>query len=236
MVDDKTVLGIIPARGGSKGVLRKNIRLLAGKPLIAYAIEVGLKSPSVDRVIVTTDDEEIAAIAREYGAEVPFMRPSELAGDSVPDKPVFQHVLNELKETESYHPDVLLNLRCTTPFKTVDDVESVVEKLVGSDCDSVRTMTSVEGVFHPYWMFKEQDGYAQPFLTGIDTEKNYQRQLLPSLYRLNGVVDGLKSVNLLSSGSFWGDRMGIVEVPEERAFDIDTEFELRVANLIMENQ
>lgn len=229
----REILAIIPARGGSKGVPRKNIRPLAGKPLIAYAIEAGLKSPSVGRVIVSTEDAEIARIAGAYGAEVPFVRPLELAGDDIHDPPVFRHALRWLEENEGYRPDFVLNLRCTTPFKSVEDVEAVIKKLDETGCDSVRTMTLAQGIHHPYWMYKERGGLAEPFVDGLDISRHFRRQLLPPVYRLNGVVDGARRSVMLQSENFWGERMAIVEIPEERAIDIDTEFDFEFAEFMM---
>ena len=113
----KEVLAIIPARGGSKGIPRKNIRPFAGYPLIAYSIAAGLQAKTVTRVIVTTDDDEIAEVARSYGAETPFLRPAELAQDLTTDLPVFQHALNWLASHEDYHPDVIVHLRPTSPVR-----------------------------------------------------------------------------------------------------------------------
>ena len=148
------ILAIIPARGGSKGLSRKNVRLLAGKPLLAYAVDVGLNSPSIDRLVVSTEDEEIADMARGLGAEVPFLRPRRLAEDDVPDQFVFRHVLERLQREENYSADFILNLRPTTPLKTVSDVENVVHKWRETGCDCVRTVTNTEGKYHPYWMIK----------------------------------------------------------------------------------
>jgi CMP-N-acetylneuraminic acid synthetase len=209
--------------------------MFAGRPLIAYAIEVGLRSPSVERVVVSTDDEEIAEVARACGAEVPFMRPAELAGDAVADLPVFMHVLNELRETQGYRPEYVLNLRCTTPFKTVEDVENVIAKLALPEYDSVRTMTQVHGVYHPHWMYIDKGGFAKSFVPDLDPEEAFQRQSLPEVFRLNGVVDGIKSRNIINFESLWGNKIGLVSVKEERSFDIDTEFDFRLAEIIANN-
>src|SRR5262249_7126007 len=118
------VVAIVPARGGSKAIPRKNVRLLGGVPLIAYSIEAGLTARTVDRVIVSTDDEEIAAVARRFGAEVPFMRPAALAGDSTPDLPVFQHALDWLDAHEGYRPEIVVQLRPTSPLRPPDCVDA----------------------------------------------------------------------------------------------------------------
>ena len=123
------VLGIIPARGGSKRVPRKNIKQLNGKPLLYYTIREAKKSKNIDRIIVTTDDREIADIALKFGAEVPFIRPCELAEDDTSDQPVFQHALQKLYEMDGYKPEIVLNLRPTSPFKTPEIIDQVVQKM-----------------------------------------------------------------------------------------------------------
>ncbi len=133
------VLALIPARGGSKGIPRKNIKDLGGHPLIAYSIAAGLSSELVTRTIVTTDDEEIACIARDYGAEVPFLRPEEFARDDTRDLPVFQHVLAWLHENEEYQPDVVVQLRPTSPFRSPELVDEAVQILLDNpQANSVR--------------------------------------------------------------------------------------------------
>src|SRR5512134_3581554 len=124
------ILALIPARGGSKGIPRKNIRNFAGSPLIAWSIAAGLQANSVSRVIVSTDDEEIASVAREYGAEAPFMRPSDLAQDRTTDLPVFEHALKWLEDIEGYKPDIVIQLRPTSPLRPKDCVDSAVRTLI----------------------------------------------------------------------------------------------------------
>ena len=125
-------MAIIPARGGSKNLPRKNIRMLAGHPLIAYSIAAGLRSRLVQRILVTTDDEEISQIASHYGAEVPFLRPASLAGDETADLPVFQHVLDWLKVEEEYRPDIVIQLRPTSPIRPPGCIDEAVELLIGT--------------------------------------------------------------------------------------------------------
>ncbi len=228
------VLAVIPARGGSKSIPGKNIKLLNGKPLIAYAIEAGLACKGIDRLIVSSDDQDILAIARQYGAETPFVRPSELAQDKTPDRPVFQHALNFLAKEDNYHPDLVLNLRPTTPFRSTEDIENVIQKWMDSNADSVRTVTKVEGVHHPYWMFNlDKQGWASPAVPGKTIEEYYQRQLLPPMYRLNGVVDGMLAEVVLHHKYYYGDKMALVEVPEERAHDIDTKEDFSFAEYLI---
>ena len=231
----RKILAIIPARGGSKGLPRKNVKLLAGKPLLAYAVEVGLNSPSIDRLIVSTEDEEIADVARRLGAEVPFLRPKSLAEDHVPDQPVFRHALAWLEREENYSADFSLNLRPTTPFKTVSDVEEVVRKWRETGCDCVRTVTKTEGKHHPYWMIKVEGDKAGSFVANIDMKEYHQRQLLPEAFYINGVVDGFTRDRVLREEPLYGGDMRVVWIPAERALDIDTELDFRFCEYLLEN-
>ena len=151
-------LALIPARSGSKRLPGKNIKDLGAKPLIAHTIEAALQSTAVDCVVVSTDDEAIAAVAQHWGAEIPFMRPSELAKDTTPDRPVLQHALDWLENNEGLAFDLLVLLRPTTPFKTAELIDRCVRRLwEDSRLTAVRTVSRAEGVFHPYWMFRNDE-------------------------------------------------------------------------------
>ena len=235
METGKKILAIIPARGGSKRVPQKNIRLLSGKPLIAYTIQVALQTEVIHRVIVTTDDEKIAGVAKKCGAEVPFMRPASLAKDSTSDQPVLQHTLDWLKENQNYIPDIVLHLRPTTPFKTSQIITKVIERMVETDANRVCTMTKCNGVHHPYWMYSlSDDGLAKPFIDGIDISNYYQSQLLPPAYRLNGVVDAIKTCVVYNKNYINEKNIAVVVVSEESAIDIDTEFDFQVCEMILQ--
>ena len=225
---------LIPARGGSKTVPSKNIRLLAGKPLIAWTIETALASPSLDRVIVSTDDPEIAEISRTYGAEVPFMRPADLAGDTVPDLPVFEHAYKWFRGPENDPPDAVVWLRPTAPLRTVDDIEAALKLLVDSEADSVRSVCPVE--HHPYWMQRLDGNRLLPFDDQIEISKYYRRQLLPPAYRLNGAVDAILCRTAPSEGMlFSGDMRGYV-MPIERSLDVDTELDFALLEVIFQQR
>ena len=159
------VMAVIPARGGSKGVPRKNIALLGGKPLIAYAIEVARGSQVIDAAIVSTDDAEIAAVAREYGADVPFLRPAELAGDDAPDIGFLRHALEWVETHRGWHPDILVILQPTMPFRTVADVDGALRFMLGQGCDSLRTL-ALPAQVTPYkmWFLEDEKSpeYRQP--------------------------------------------------------------------------
>ncbi len=229
-------VGLIPARSGSKGVRNKNIRLLNGKPLIAYTIEAALASKLFDRVIVSTDSELIAEIARNYGAEAPFLRPGEISKDSTPDLPVIQHLIEWLKNNEGYISDYLVYLRPTSPFKTGKIIDKALHKIMSSESHTgLRSVTPSEGVYHPYWMYKEVDGKLKSFIDGINIEDYYQRQLLPPCFRLNGVVDIVKVENL-KKNMLYGDCIAYYELTEQQSFDIDNEFDFRLAEFFMKDK
>lgn len=229
----KKILGIIPARAGSKRVKYKNIKNLNGKPLIAYTIEAALQSNKIDRLIVSTDSPEIAMIAKDFGAEVPFIRPSELAKDDVPDLPVFLHALDELNTLYGYNPDIVVNLRPTSPFKTCKIINKVISEFENPDVDCVRTMTKTEGVYHPYWMYKvAKNGVASQFMSDININDYYQSQLLPSIYRINGVVDAYRINKIIDRDILSGNIRSVI-IDEKESFDIDTEFDFKLCEMLL---
>ena len=217
------VLALIPARGGSKGIPRKNIRLFAGHPLIAYSIAAGLQAETVTRVIVSTDDEEIAAIAREYGAEVPFLRPAHLALDDTPDYPVFLHALRWLEEREGYRPDIIVQLRPTSPIRPRDLVDRGVRLLLEHpEADSVRAV--VPSGQNPFKMWRiEDDGYMRPLLSveGIPEPYNAPRQRLPQTFWQTGHLDVMWRRTLLEKGSMTGQRILPLLVESRYTVDLD---------------
>ncbi len=233
MYQGKRILGVIPARGGSRRVPRKNIRPLAGAPLIAYAIESAAASPALDRVIVSTDDSEIAEVARSRGADVPFLRPAELARDNTPDGPVFSHALEFLERSgEAY--DYVLNLRPTTPFRTAEDIGRIVAIAAEGNFDVVRSVTASEAEHHPYWMYRGDGAVLTPLIRGKSIKTYYQRQLLPAgFYALNAVVDLVSRRQIARAGAVYqAARTGYIEIPKERSWDINDEIDFAVAEAI----
>jgi YrbI family 3-deoxy-D-manno-octulosonate 8-phosphate phosphatase len=232
------VLAIIPARGGSKGIPRKNIRLLTGHPLIAYSIASARGSKLVTRVIVSTDDEEIARISRESGAETPFMRPVELAMDDTRDLPVFKHALNWLKDNEGYQPDVIVHLRPTTPIRERGTIDRAVKILLDNPlADSVRSVIIPDQ--NPFKMWKiTTDGWMEPLipLEGIRESYNAPRQSLPSAYWHNGQIDVIRPETLLKKGSMSGDKILPVALDPAYSIDIDTAETLQYADWIIRSQ
>jgi YrbI family 3-deoxy-D-manno-octulosonate 8-phosphate phosphatase len=218
------VLAIVPARGGSKGIPRKNIRPFAGHPLIAYSIAAARQADSVTRVIVSTDDEEIAAVARDESAETPFLRPPQLARDDSPDLPVFQHALQWLAENEGYHPDVVVQLRPTSPIRPKDCVDAAVHALLSHpDADSVRGVVPAGQNPHKMWRLPQDgDGPMKNLLeiAGVDEPYNAPRQSLPPVYWQTGHIDAIRAGTLLG-GSMSGKTIFPLLIDPRYSVDLD---------------
>ncbi len=213
-------LAVIPARGGSKGVPRKNLRLLAGVPLIALSIAFARSCKCIARVVVTTDDEEIAAVARRSGAEVPGLRPPELAGDDVPLLPVVQEAVRRADPKGEY-PAVLL-LQPTTPLRIEPDVQSALHELQQHpDCDAVLSLTPVRQ--HPFRMRLLEDGVPVPLFK--TPEGTAQRQDLPEVYYFSGAIVAARREALLRQRTFWGENLRAVVVDDFSGIDIDDEMD-----------
>jgi N-acylneuraminate cytidylyltransferase len=209
MVNNLSVLALIPARGGSKRVPRKNIKELAGKPLLFYTIEQAKKSKYIDRLIVSTDDKDVAQVARECGAEVPFMRPDELAGDEVTDFPVFLHSLEWLRDHERYQPDIVVQLRPTHPLRKAEDVDKAIEILIAHpEEDSVRTVKEPDQT--PYKMYKIcESGLLEALLPifGVPESFNLPRQKLPKAYEHVGVADVMWTKTIVEKKEMSGKKI-----------------------------
>jgi len=237
------ILAIIPARGGSKGIPRKNIRLFAGHPLVAFSIAAGLQSDTVTRVLVSTDDEEIAEVARGYGAETPFLRPAELAGDQTLDLPVFQHALGWLADHEDYHPELVVHLRPTTPLRPPDLVDRAVHiMLTHPEADSVRGITPAHQNPYKMWLMESEEKpiHSLIMLPGIDEPYNALRQMLPKAYAHNGLIDIIRTDTILKMNSMSGKTILPVLFDPSYDIDLDTaedwkraEERLMVARLLM---
>jgi N-acylneuraminate cytidylyltransferase len=223
MAINTEVLALVPARGGSKSIPRKNIHLFAGHPLIAYSIAAGRTAETVTRVVVSTDDDEIAQIARRYGAEVPFKRPTEFAQDETPDLPVFVHALEWFAENENYHPQIVVQLRPTSPFRRVWHIDTAVMRLKERpDSDAVRTVCVP--FQNPFKMWKiEPEGLMQPLLqTGYKEPYNMPRQTLPEVYWQTGYVDVVWADTILKKNSMTGDRILPLIIDPGDWVDIDS--------------
>jgi YrbI family 3-deoxy-D-manno-octulosonate 8-phosphate phosphatase len=219
------ILAIIPARGGSKGIPRKNIKPFAGYPLIGWSIAAGLQAKSVSRVVVSTDDEEIAAVARRYGAEVPFLRPPELAQDRTPDLPVFEHALKWLEDIEGYKPEYVVQLRPTSPVRPRDMVDSAVGILVENpDADSVRGVVPAGQNPFKMWHFHGYDKPMTPLLgvEGIAEPYNAPRQILPPAYWQTGHIDAIRLTTITHKSSLTGSVVYPLVIDPRYTVDIDT--------------
>ncbi len=223
MIEGKKVLGLIPARGGSKGIPRKNVRLLGGKPLIAWTINEAEKSNYIDRLIVSTDDTEIAETARNWGAEVPFMRPAELASDTARGIDVVLHAIRELPRY-----DVVVLLQPTSPFRTVEDIDGAIQ-LWTKTGDSVVGVT--ESSMSPYWMYS-LGGNGQ--LTELFPKPpSANRQDLPSAYVLNGAIYTASADNVRKYESFLRPVARAYVMPVDRSVDLDSPFDWEYAEYLV---
>lgn len=229
------ILAIIPARGGSKSIPRKNILPFAGHPLVAYSIAAGLAAKTVTRVIVSTDDEEIAAISRCYGAETPFTRPAEYSQDQTPDLPVFQHALNWLAEHEDYRPEIIVQLRPTSPFRRVAHIDEAVHRLLAyPEADAVRTVCIP--FQNPYKMWRlDTSGFMRPLLeTEFAEPYNMPRQALPDVYWQTGYVDAAWAKTILTKNSMTGDHILPLVIDPSQWIDIDSPDDWRRAERLLE--
>ncbi len=229
MYKGKKFLAIIPARGGSKGVPRKNIKMLAGKPLIAWTIEEAKKSKFIDTCIVSTEDEEIKSVAEQWGGNVPFMRPMELAQD---DTPGIEPVLHAMKMIPGYEYVVLLQV--TSPLRTVEDIDGAIAYCLDRDCESCVSVTETE--HSPYWMYRmDEQSCLRPILK-IAKEESYQRQKLPKAYQLNGAVYVANVAFVQRERGFIGEGTLGYMMPQERSYDIDTVLDFKVATVLIEQR
>ncbi|MDO8500045.1 MAG: acylneuraminate cytidylyltransferase family protein [bacterium] len=231
------ILGIIPARGGSKGIPHKNIALVAGKPLIYYTIREAKKSRLLDAIVVSTDDPKIAGVARRLGADVPFLRPNKFAGDRSTDIEFFKHAVSWVEKHRGWRPDIVVNLRPTAPLRIAEDIDRVISLMLKTDCDSVRTV-SAPNPFNPFKMWTisaSETGVMKPLIKTAHYSKlgtDVPRQLLPQVYWQNGLVDATR-VKFIKRGVIYGpDIRGVVTDPRRNA-DIDEPKDLKRAALIM---
>lgn len=214
------ILGIIPARGGSKGVPRKNIRLLNGKPLLAYTIEAAKNAGRLTRIILSTEDQEIAEVGLKYGADVPFMRPAELAQDTTPTLPVIQHAVENLEATgEAY--DAICLLQPTNPLRRAEDIDNCIELFEETGADSVISILQVPHEYNPKWVYwKKPDG--KMILTTGENEPLPRRQDLPPAFHREGSVYVTKKTVLFEAGNLYGTDVQGYEIEPEYSANIDT--------------
>ncbi|MEO8381004.1 MAG: acylneuraminate cytidylyltransferase family protein [Acidobacteriota bacterium] len=231
---DVEVMALIPARGGSKGIHRKNLSLVGGLPLVAHSVLHALGCPKITRTIVSTEDSEIRDAALRAGAEVPFCRPDALAEDHVLDFDVFAHALDWLISNEGYRPDIIVHLRPTSPIRRAAWIAESIDLLVSHpNADSVRSVSPVQQ--HPYRMFRKNDeGFLEPLLT-VETPKPYElrRQDLPNIYYYNCVIDVTRHTTIQVKRSMAGDRILAYMMSPDDVVDIDSARDLRQAQVAL---
>lgn len=227
----KSVLAIIPARGGSKGVPRKNIKMLAGKPLIAYTIEVAKEIPGISDLVVSTEDEEIAEISQKLGAEVPFLRPAQLAEDLTPTYPVIMHALKEMERLRSMHYDAVLLLQPTCPLRTSMHIEDALEILFSQKCDSVVSIVEV-GNAHPFRM-KRLIGNRLVNFVEQGFEDMRPRQVLPKVYLRNGAIYLSRRNSLITHEALVGEHCIGMIMNEEVSINIDGQLDFALAEALL---
>lgn len=230
MIKKKKILAVIPARGGSKGISQKNIREVGGKPLIAWTIKEAKKSRYLDRIILSSDNEEIIQVAKKYGCDVPFIRPSDLAKDETPGVSVLLHAIEMLDDY-----DYVVLLQPTSPLRSVDDIDGCITTCINKKLKSLVTITIAEK--SPYWMFtKDSSNLLQPILKHSSNTLITRRQDLPVYFTLNGAInicdcEWLKENKKLITETTYG-----YEMPRSRSIDIDTLFDLKICTLLLKEK
>lgn len=230
MFQNKLILGLVVGRGGSKGIPRKNIRLLCGKPLIAYAVEPGKQSKYIDRLIVSSDDAEIIEVARSYGAEAPFVRPAELASDTAKALPVIRHAVQFCEKEAGKRFDFIVYLEPTGPLRIVDDIDGAIEKAVNNNADSVVGLMELEDA-NPVRVKKIVNDRIEPF--AIPEPEGLRRQDQEKAYLRNGSVYVFRRDNIVENNSLWGEKSLPWVMPRERSVNIDEESDFLVAEFFL---
>jgi CMP-N-acetylneuraminic acid synthetase len=224
----ENVIAVIPARGGSKGLLRKNIRQLNGKPLICYAIDEAMKSKFIDRIIVTTDDSEIAEISKKAGAEV-IIRPLALAQD---ESPVIDAIFHALENMNGGKPDIIVLLQATSPLREVKDIDDAIQLFRSEPCDSLMSVCQAE--HSPYWYFNIKNGLLAPLFD--ERFLNIHRQELPPAYRPNGAIYIISPETLRKHKSFYCNRTLAYVMKAKSSIDIDEEIDFQIAEQLMKHK
>lgn len=229
--ENPRIVAIIPARGGSKGIPGKNIKSLCGKPLIAYSIETAQQSRLVDAVAISTDSEEIAGVARSYGGDVPFLRPAEFAQDNSPDSEFLIHAVEWLEQNRNWTPEIIVLLQPTSPSRTAEDIDVVLQQMIDTDADSAKTVIH-GGAFNPYKMWIDRGGkFMEPlFPENLHTP----RQQLPEYYVQIGLVYATKT-SFIKSGEIWGPKVACVPVSADKLTDLDEPEDWTKAEAIMKS-
>ncbi len=226
------IVAVIPARAGSKGVSNKNLRELGGKPLIGWSIEAVRACFDIDRVILTTDSQEIANVGRHFGAEAPFIRPAELARDETPTISTVVHAVQWLEENESYFADFIMCIQPTSPLCATQDIQGAIDLLKATNAEGVVSVTLSES--HPFWMKQlDLDGRVTDFLE--PPRSVHRRQDLPKLYSLNGAIYLAQRDILVDLQTWYTPKTYGYIMPINRSLDINTPWDLYLADLILKD-
>lgn len=227
MIGSQSVLALIPARGGSKGVPRKNVRDVAGKPLIAWTIEAAKKSRHVDRLVLSSEDAAIIEVAKRFGCEVPFVRPPELATDTADSLQVVRHALGVIGE----HYDYVVLLQPTSPMRLAEDIDGVIESCAKSE--AMACVSVCEPDKSPYWMLTMDASGRSKTLFPAERIPD-RRQDAPKVYALNGAVYVARTDHVVRGGTFQpADGTVAYQMPKDRSFDIDTELDLKIVDFLL---
>lgn len=222
------VLGIIPARGGSKAIPGKNIKKLHGKPLIFYTINEAKKSKFLDFVVVSTEDKKIEKVTQKYGVVV-VKRPKKLSADSSTSISVLKHAIINLKKTKKFIPDIIVVLQPTSPLRNAADIDGAIKKFLHLKCDSVISMTKVSSL--PYWIYKLRGNIAKNIIK--KPKKVYRRQDSQKFYQVNGAVYVTSKNMIINHNTIFGKKISAYIMPQERSVDLDTMIDFKLAEILM---
>lgn len=233
MISEKDILNLlalIPARGGSKGIPRKNLAPVAGRPLLAWTCAAARESRRIARTVLSTEDAEIAARGREFGAEVPFLRPPELARDDTPTLPVIRHALEFLAEREGYRPDAVVLLQPTAPLRRAEHIDGAADRFLETGADAVVSVSPVPAHFHPFWVFDlDAEGRMRPSHPEGGPERYPRRQALPPAYVRNGAVYVARTRLILDENSLYGSTPVAFVMSAEDSVNVDAPEDLEEA-------
>lgn len=228
------ILGLIPARGGSKSIPRKNIVPLAGKPLLAYTCEAALDSAMLTRVVLSTDENEIAQVGRDFGVDVPFIRPTSLAQDDTGSVPVAQHAIQWLAEHDNWQTDIVVLLQPTSPLRTAQHINDAVKILLNTGSDTVVSVVEVPHQFSPYKLMTVNDnGLLEDFWQDTVAFNRLRRQDVPALLARNGPAVLVSRAEVVAGGSFYGTKTSPFYMSQRDSLDIDTLFDLQLADCLL---
>lgn len=232
-MSDVKILGLIPARGGSKSIPRKNLYPLCGRMLIEYTFNAAKKSRYLSRIVLTTDDQEIASLGKKSGIEVPFIRPARLASDDSPTLAAAQHAVAYLENSEGYHPDIVVLLQPTSPLRKSSHIDEAVELLISTGADSVVSVEEVPHRYNPCSVMRIKEGRLVTFLESEQT-KIFRRQDKPKVYARNGAaVYAVRYETLMQHNSLFGENCRPLIMKPEESIDIDTLFDVKLAESLL---